>query len=79
MLFDHPLVMVGGDRGQTLRQQIVHRVAALHFDDVALLADVIDGLDQQQLDAVVLAAREPLARVRLAVDFALAMTDPRES
>ena len=46
--------------GQALRQQIVHRVAAFHFDDVALLADVIDRLDQQQFDAVVLAARQPL-------------------
>ena len=60
VLFDHPLVMVGGDRGQALRQQVVHGVAALDLDDVALRAEVVDGLNQQQLDAVVLAARQPL-------------------
>ena len=53
VLLDHPLVMVGGDGGQALRQQVVHGVAALDLDDVALLAEVIDRLDQQQFDAVV--------------------------
>ena len=59
MLFHHPLVMIGGDRGQTLRKQVVHRVAALHFDHVSLVAQVIDRLDQEQLDAAMRAAGEP--------------------
>ena len=60
VLVHHPLVVVGGDRGQPLGQQEVHRVAALDLDDVALRADVIHVLDQQQFDAVVLAARQAL-------------------
>ena len=43
--------MVGGDRGQALRNQVVVGVAGLHFDDLALLADVLDRVNQQQLDA----------------------------
>ncbi len=60
VLFDHPLVMIGGDGGQALRQQIIHGVAALHFDDFALLAQVVDRLNEQQFDAAVLAALQPL-------------------
>ena len=51
VLLDHPLVMVVGDRGQALRNQIVVGVAGLHLDDLPLLADVLDRVDQQQLDA----------------------------
>ena len=61
VLFDHPLVVLAGDGGQALRQQVVVGVAGLHFDDVALLAEVLDRLDQQQFDAAVRALREPLA------------------
>ena len=71
VLFDHPLVMVGGDRGQALRQQIVHRVAALHLDDFALLAEVIDRLDQQQFDAAALAALDSPVAGRKDVCFRL--------
>ena len=36
VLFDHPLVMFRGERRQTLGEQIVHGVAVLHLDHVAL-------------------------------------------
>ena len=64
VLLDHPLVVVGGDRGQPLREQVVHGVAGLHFDHVALLAQVLDRLHQQQLDAAVRALRQPLGAMR---------------
>jgi hypothetical protein len=52
VLFDHAPVMVGRDGRQTLRQQVIQGVTALHGDNVALLAEVIDRLDEQELDAV---------------------------
>ena len=53
MLVDHPLVVVGGIGRQALRQQVVQGVAGLDRHHVALLAQVIDRLHQQQLDAAV--------------------------
>ncbi len=55
MLVDHPLMVFGGIRCQALRQEVVQRVAGLDRHDVALLAQVIDGLDQQQLNAAIAA------------------------
>ena len=51
VLIDHPLVVVGGDGRQAMRNEIVVGVAGPHFDDLALLADMLDRVDQQQLDA----------------------------
>ena len=64
VLLHHPLVVVGGDGGQTLRDQVVHGVAGPHFDHVALLAQVLDRLHQQQLDAAVQALRQSLGAMR---------------
>ena len=61
VLLHHPLVVVGGDRGQALRNQVVQGVAVLHLDHVALLAEMFDRLDQQQLDAAVRSLGQPLA------------------
>ena len=60
MLLDHPLVMVGGERGQAVRQQVVHRVARLDRDHVPLLAEVLDRLDQQEFDPAVGRFGQPL-------------------
>ena len=60
VLFDHPLVMVRGNGRQAVRNEIVQGVAGLHLNDVALLAQVINRLDQEQLDAAVGGAGEPL-------------------
>ena len=59
-------------RGQALRDEVVVGVAGLHFDDFALLADVLDRVDQQQLDAAALAFRQRLeGSCERAADFAL--------
>src|SRR5262245_32269125 len=58
MLLDHSLVVVGRDRGQSLRNEVVESVARAHFNDVALMAEAVDVVDQQQFDALVLAARQ---------------------
>ena len=55
MLLDHPLVVLGGDRRQPLRKQVVVGVAPLHLDHLALLAEVFDVMNEQQLDAAALA------------------------
>ncbi len=52
VLFDHPLVVVASQGGEALRQQVVGRVTALDGDDFALLAQVIDRLDQKQLNTI---------------------------
>ena len=69
VLLDHPLVVVGGDGGQPLRHQVVHGVAVLDLDHVALLAQVFDRLDQQQLDAAVGAFGSRLVRWGTVGDF----------
>lgn len=60
VLFDHPLVMVTRQRGEPLRQQVVGRIPAFDGDDFALLAQVIDRLDQEQLHAVIARAGKPI-------------------
>ena len=59
VLFDHSLVMVGGDGRQSLGQQIVVGVTRPDFDHVTLAAQVFDRLDQQQLDPTVRSLGEP--------------------
>jgi hypothetical protein len=49
MLLDHPGVVVGRHGCQSLRQQIVVRVARLDFDNIPLFAQVVHRLNQQQL------------------------------
>ena len=63
MLFDHPLVMVRGQRRQALGQEVVVGVAGPDFDHVALLAQMIHRLDQQQLDTAVGSLRQSLVRI----------------
>ena len=58
MLVDHPLVVVGRDRRQALRNQVVLRMAGFDLDDVALAAKVIDRLNQQEFNPTVRAARK---------------------
>jgi hypothetical protein len=60
VLLDHPLVVVGGHRGQPLRDQIVEGVAGANLDDVALVAEILDVVDQQQLDAAAGTDREAI-------------------
>ena len=55
MLVDHSLVVVTGDGGKTLWQQVIVREARTDFNDFALLAKVVNRLDQQQLNSAVLA------------------------
>ena len=47
VLIDHPFVMVAGLGREALRNEIVVGVAFLHLDDLALLADVLDLVDEQ--------------------------------
>ena len=51
MLIDHPPVVVGRERGEPLGQQVVERVARLDLDHLALGAEVLHVVDQQQLHA----------------------------
>jgi hypothetical protein len=73
VLLDHPLVVVVGNGRQTLRQQVIEGVAALDGDDIPLLAEVIDRLNQEELDAAGFAFGEGLeaAFVLDAVTFGL--------
>ena len=64
MLLHHPLVVLGGHSGQAVREQIVHGVAGPDGHHVALLAQVLDRLDQQQFDAPIGSLGQPLAAVR---------------
>jgi len=57
-------VVLGGDRGEPLRDQVVQGVAVLHFDHVSLLAQVLDRLHQQQLDAAVCPLAQAFGSVR---------------
>ena len=58
VLRHHPLVVLGSDRGQPLGQEIVERVATLHLDHFALLPEVLDVVDEEELDAAALALGE---------------------
>lgn len=60
MLFDHSFVVLGRDRGEALREQVVEGVTALHLHYLTLLAEVVDIVDQQQFDTASLAAGQPL-------------------
>jgi hypothetical protein len=51
VLLNHPLVVVGGNCGQALREQKVVGIATLHLDNLALLAEVLDIVDEEQFDA----------------------------
>ena len=64
MLGHHPLVVLRGNRGQPLRDQVVRGVAAFDLDHLALRAQVLHGLDQQQLDAAVRSLGQPLGSMR---------------
>ena len=46
-------------------------VTGLHFNDIALFAQVIDGLDEQKLNAAIGALREALHFERVTLDFLL--------
>jgi hypothetical protein len=59
VFFDHPLVMIRGQCCQALRKQVIVRIARLYLNHVSLLAQVIDGLNQQQLNAAVRSLGEP--------------------
>ena len=52
--------MIGGDGGQTLRQQVVVGIAGFHFDHFTLPAKILDRLDQQEPDPVILSLGQPL-------------------
>ena len=52
--------MVGRDGRQSLRQQVVQRVSRFDLDDVTLLAQMFDVVDQQQLNAAVVAFGQSL-------------------
>ncbi len=54
MLLHHALVVVRGDDGQPLRQQVIVGVAGFHLYDLTLLADMVDILSQQELDTAML-------------------------
>ena len=60
VLLDHPHVVVGGDGRQSLRQQVIDGVASFDFHDVALFSKVFDVVDQQQLNAAMLAFGQTL-------------------
>ncbi len=51
MLFHHSFVVVCGDDCQALRQQVVVGMAGFHLDNLPLLADMVDILSEQQLNA----------------------------
>ena len=54
MLFDHPQVILGRERRQALRDQIVASEPRPDLDQVAGLAEFGDGLGQDQIDVAVL-------------------------
>jgi hypothetical protein len=51
-------VVITRDGSQALRQQIVVRETGAYFNNIALLAQILDGLDQQQFDSAALPARQ---------------------
>ena len=64
MLVDHPLVMIGGNGGQALRNEIIEGKAPFDLDHIPLLAEVLHGVHEQQFDATPFALRQPLASGR---------------
>jgi hypothetical protein len=48
VLLHHPLVVLGRDSRQPLREEVIERVTGLHFDDFTLTAKVLDVVDQEQ-------------------------------
>ena len=72
VLVDHPLVMVAGLGREALWDEVVVGVAGLHFDDLALFADVLNRVNEQQFDATALAFGERLERSEgLVAEFAM--------
>lgn len=61
VFFNHTAVVIGREGGETLRNQVVVRVTAFDFDDVALFAEGVDRLDQKELDTAVRALRQTFA------------------
>jgi len=53
VLFNHPLVVVVGNDGETFWEKVVVRVPWFDFDDLAGLSKVFNVLDEHQLDAAV--------------------------
>ena len=53
VLFHHSFVVIGGDRGEPLRDQVIQGVAVLDLNHVPLFAKMLDRLHQQQFDAAV--------------------------
>ena len=60
-IINHAAMMIGRERGKTLRNEVVLRIAGLNFNDVALLAKRIDRLDQKELDSPVRSLRQAFA------------------
>ena len=60
--------LFGRDSRQTLRDQVVDRVAAFDFDQVADLAELFNLMEQNQLDPAVLSFRK-LGRLMTAGTF----------
>lgn len=50
VLFDHPLILLGGHSGLALWQQVVASVTGLNADDVAAFAEVFDVVNEQYFD-----------------------------
>ena len=61
MLLDHTAMVFGRHGRQSLRNQVVVRVARLHLDDITLLSEGTYRLDQEQLDTAVRAERKTFA------------------
>ena len=59
--FNNAAVVIGRDRRETLRNEVVLRVTRLHFDDVALLAKGIDRLNEKKLNSAVGTFRQTFA------------------
>ena len=55
--------MIAGHRGQSLRQQVVQRVARFHFDDISLATEMFDVVNQQKLNAAVFAFGQDVCTV----------------
>ena len=58
VLGHHPLVVFGGHRRQTLRQQVVEGVTTLHLDNFPLLAEMLDVVHKEKFDTTTLPLRK---------------------
>jgi hypothetical protein len=47
MSLNHPLVLLAGDCGQTVRQQVVASIARLNLDDLTTLAKALYIVNQK--------------------------------